>query len=426
MSAACERQSTGGKQGLGLAEGPQGPGDTPDGERSGHGKGLAMDELPSVALIIETATSFGRASLRGVSEHNRAVQPWLCYVGPGSATEFPAGLTDWRGDGIIASVVSVELAERLEQMELPVVNISGAMEGLPFPEVWADDRAIGSMVADHFLARGFRRFAYFGFPERCYSNRRRDGFTAQVEAAGYDCETFWPPIPDGPIHESWQRHRRETSEWVRSLGKPTAVMTVDDVQGHTLVEVCRQAGVMVPEEVAIVGVDNDDVLCRLTEPPLSSVDTGAETRGYEAAALLHRMMAGEPAPDETKLVPPRGVISRQSSDVLAIDDPNLAMAVRFIHDRADRPVKVEDILNHVPVSRRLLEQRFVETFGRSPADEIRRVHLERAKLLLAGTDWPVAEVARKSGFTSAKSLSDIFRRHVEETPTDYRRLHRRS
>jgi LacI family transcriptional regulator len=217
----------------------------------------------------------------------------------------------------------------------------------------------------------------------------------------------------------WSLHKR-FQDWVRSLPKPAAVFTCNDLWGLQLAETCRQLGYGVPEDVAILGVQDDDLLCELARPPLSSIAIPAERIGFEAAAMLDRLLARPRLRPPPLLFPPLGVVNRQSTDILAVSDPQVATAVRFIQERAHQPLLVEDVLQAVSISRRALERRFRQALHRTLGEEIRRAHLERARELLARTSLAMSAVAQRSGFTDGKHLATVFRQETGVTPTAYR------
>jgi LacI family transcriptional regulator, galactose operon repressor len=196
------------------------------------------------------------------------------------------------------------------------------------------------------------------------------------------------------------------------------------VQGSQVSEFCRQLGFRVPDEVAIVGVDDDDLLCELSRPSLSSVALPGERIGYEAAVLLDRWLRGLRPPKKVVVLPPVGVVVRQSSDLMAVPDPQVSAALRFIREQADRPLHVQDVLREVPMARRALERRFRKWLQRSISEEIRRIHLERSRQLLSQTDLPLSAVATQSGFTDGRQLSVVFRRETGLTPSAFRRRFR--
>jgi LacI family transcriptional regulator len=281
-----------------------------------------------------------------------------------------------------------------------------------------------------------RRFAFCGVAigEIRILDLRRELFIQQVQSAGFKCEVFVgvPPEPKpqrrksaepkatNPLAIDWETEQEALADWVRSLPKPIGIMACHDPRGYQLVDACRRAGVRVPEQVAVVGVDNDAVLCSMADPPLTSVDPDGPKVGYAAAEYLDRMMRGESVPLAPVLLEPKGLVARRSSDMLAIDDPDLREAIRFIRDHACEGIRVPDVVKHVAMSRSVFERRFRQFLGRTPKAEMLRVQLGRAKQLLVETDLQMAEIARRTGFASDKYFSDAFWHQTGQRPTTYR------
>ncbi|HEY7424031.1 MAG TPA: substrate-binding domain-containing protein, partial [Gemmataceae bacterium] len=288
-----------------------------------------------------------------------------------------------------------------------------------------DDVAVGRLAAAHLLDRGFTHFGFVGQPNHAYSTQREQGFREIVEQAGHRvvCYHDHHALLFAPMGRLWALDR-DVQHWVRALPKPVGLFAPNDIWGVQLAEVCRQLDLRVPEDVALLGVDNDDLLCNLARPALSSIALPAERLGHEAAALLDRLLARERPPEQPLLLPPRGVVIRRSSDALALHDPDVAAAVRFIREHSHLLLSVSDVLAEVPVSRRSLERRFRLALRRGVWAEIRRVHLERARELLTSTDMPLAEVAQQSGFSGGVQLSVVFRQETGLTPSAYRRQFR--
>jgi LacI family transcriptional regulator len=377
-----------------------------------------MEFTHSVALVVETSRRFGRQMLKGIGRYLRTHANWDTYVAAQPRKHFPSGLGNWKGDGVIATIDSEEIEEQYLSLGVPVINVSGHHRLARTPSVICQDHAVGRLGADHFIERGFSHCAYFGLPESWYSQRRGEGFAQSVRDEGRE-----PIIYDHPPleKEDWPRWRADARDWLAELPRPVGILACDDNQGRTLLAVCREMGLRVPEDVAILGVDNDDVLCELCTPPLSSIENAGETRGFEAAALLDKLLAGQPNPTRPVEIPPQCVVARQSTDVIELEDSAVAAALRYIRSHAHKPIGVPDLLEVAPVSRKSLEIRFSKALGRSPGVVIRQAHLQRAKTLLTETDYPLAEVAARSGLSSAKTLCDLFRRYENMTPTQYRR-----
>ena len=373
-----------------------------------------------IALIFDYSLDYCRGVLHGVKRYAVDKPDWVfTTLAPGATV---ASVRRARPAGVIAHVFEPRLGRALRRVDCPVVNVAGVLADLPLPRVGIDDVAVGRAAAGHLLDRGLRRLAFIGHPGHLYSARREAGFRAAVGKAGLTVDVYHDtgsPAFD-PQGRPWATDAR-VRQWVRGLPKPAGIFACNDLWGAQLTEVCRQAGLRVPDEVAIVGVDNDDLLCDLARPSLSSVAVPARRIGQDAAGLLDRLIRGGAPPRDPVLHHPTEVVARQSSDVLAVDDADVAAAVRLIRERAHEPVRVKEILQQVPVSRRSLERRFRRHLGRGLWEEIRRVHMDRARALLVTTDSAMPDVARRAGFTDAKQLSVVFRQETGETPTAYRR-----
>jgi LacI family transcriptional regulator len=282
--------------------------------------------------------------------------------------------------------------------------------------VETDDAAIAGAAFDHLRGQGLSHFGYAGDDRFNWSRWRQDHFVRAAAAAGFDCAVC--PAVD---RERWGQQRAGTAEWLAGLPRPVGVLACYDPRAREVLDACQAAGLRVPDDVAVLGVDNDELLCDLADPPLTSVVPNAARTGAEAAALLDRLMAGEPVPPTAHLISPTGVVTRQSTDVLAVDDPDVAAAVRFIRANACRGIGVADVLRAVAVSRRVLEVRFAKLLGRTPHEEIVRLQICRAKEILARTALPLAAVADRVGFAHPEYLSVAFKKATGLTPGAYRR-----
>ncbi len=374
-----------------------------------------------VALLVDTATGWGRRLVRGVVNYSRhaAWRLWLKSGGQDASLWLPPG---WRGDGIIARIGTRAAARRVRATGVPVVNISAIeLPGVDFPRVATDLPAAGRMAAQHLLDRGFAHFAYYGLAHRDYVDRHYNGFADAVFEVCNNCPFYGTTFDAGVgARTAWTTRQRGLSRWLKTLAKPVAIVAWTTELGRELVHACRQEGFLVPEQVAVLAADNDELLCEACNPSLSGIALTSERIGFEAAKLLDRMMHGVAPPKRPLLLEPTGVVTRQSTDTLAVEDPDLARAVAFIRSHATDPIQVSDVLVEVPVSRRWLERRFHEVLGRGPAAEIRRVRLDRAKHLLAETDLPVAEVATLAGFGSREYMAATFKQELDLTPRQYR------
>jgi len=369
-----------------------------------------------VALILSTASAYGRSVLRGVARFVREHERWTLELVP-DWNEQPQRVAGWRGHGIIAQVDSHPFLDALYAFGRPFVNVADLRADLVAPTVISDNRDIGRMAAEHFLARGFRNFAFYGLEDTYYSQLRGEGYRLRVEEAG--CRCAWRERREEEL-ESDDWTAVPLVEWLKSLRKPTGLLACNDVVSRLLARRCLAHGVMVPEEVAIVGVDNDETICVLGQVQLSSVAVDGERIGYIAARRLAEQFTGERASDKTILVPPLEVVTRRSTNVLAVGDPVVATAMRFIHDHIrDRP-SVNDVAEMVPIGRRTLEKRFRAALGRSVLQEIQRVRVEMARELLVKTDLQMPQVAARAGFLDARQMWLVFSKRTGQSPSRYR------
>jgi LacI family transcriptional regulator len=273
--------------------------------------------------------------------------------------------------------------------------------------------------------RGFRHYAFCGFNGADYSDERRNAFLRLVQKSGFRCHVYTdgrsPVRADTAQYEGWGlKDGGLVAAWIKRLPKPVGVMACNDMRGQQVLDACRAIGVPSPEEVAVIGADNDDVICNLCDPSLSSVVPDTGRIGYEAAVLLAQMMAGEKHPPPATFVEPSGIVTRRSTEVLAMEDRQIAAATRFIREHACEGIDVSDVLSAFPLSRSTMDRRFMNILGRSPKDEILRVRLDRVKQLLAETDFPLTLIAEKVGLQHVEHLSRIFKNRVGTTPSEFR------
>ena len=383
-----------------------------------------------IALLIETSREYGRGLLRGVARYNQEHGQWQTYCRPhGLADMSSTWLRDWRGDAILARITNRRMAASLARLRVPTVNLRGKLADLPFPYVGVDDVAVARKAFEHMLGRGFRHFGFCGYRRR-YSaagDRRCDAFVEFAQQAGCTadvCAVSDSEPSSGQELRFWKRELGFIAKWIGSLSRPVAVMACTDDRGLLVLEACRQIGVAVPDEVAVIGVANDECLCSLSIPPLSSVDVSAEHIGYTAATLLDALLDGGTSPGKV-LLEPRGVVCRRSTDVLAVEDQVIAAALRFIRDHACEQIHVEDVAQHVHISRSSLEHRLKQAIGRTVYQEVQRTRILCAQQLLADNQLPIKQVAYRTGFSSVQYLTRAFRAAMQQTPGAYRRAMQR-
>ncbi len=375
-----------------------------------------------VALLIETSTSWGTNIVKGIADYAATHGNWYFYLEPRGKYEQLTLPKNWDGDGVIARVTYEELAHEIAKSRKPAVNVSWySFDSVSVPTCTTDQQLAGQMIADHFLARGFREFAYCGPINRPhYTDMFGRAFVEAVSNSDHECHCFEEETNEANQYD-WETRLNELGEWLVTLPTPLAMLAFSDVGGRQIAEACRMKGLRIPEQIALMGGEHDELTCQITHPPLSSIDLSPQRIGWEAAALLARMLEGEPPPDEPLRIPPARIIARQSTDTLAIADPALVKALEFIADNASRTITVSNVLEAVTISRRVLEQRFQKHLGRSPAAEIRRVKIEKAKQLLADTDRSLNGIAAACGFEHPEVLTRVFRRQEGVTPSSFRK-----
>lgn len=377
----------------------------------------------NVAIISNYAETLGMDLVRGAAAYAVEVGNWELV----SRTSLPAELSlehfeedaPAHVDGVLGQIYSEAALQRLRQRVRHVVNVSNRFEHISAPRVSPDDVAIGRLGAQHFLERGFQNFAYIGIPGHWYSERREAAFRDEVARAGRTAEVFVAPpnLPSSPSTE----YILHLGNWLRSLPRPLAVMGCNDHRGRHALAAAEAVGLQVPEEIAVIGVDRDEWAATRINVPLSSVDPAPYRVGYEAARLLDRLMNGERPPKTPIAIPPVGVIARRSSDALTVGDALVVSASQYIRRHTDRTLTVQEVVDHVGCSRRLLETRFRNYLGCTPQDAIWRSHVDRAKHLLEEGNLAAKVVAMRSGFSSPERLSVIFRRYTGRSPTAFRK-----
>ncbi len=381
-----------------------------------------MNASRHIGLLLDIQEEYPRSIVQGIIRYGRAGGRWQIMARRCRPVLLWEDLDHWEGDGIAAWVRSREEIERLQRLGVPVVNVSSWLAETPFPSVLSDNRAIGRLAAEHLLERGLERFAFFRVLDTAYARDREAAFAGKIRAAGFECRALYPRSAPSDTQTGHPADPDESqlADMLRALDVPVGVLAVTDFLGRHIIEACQETGIHVPDELAVVGVDNETLFCEMAEPQLSSVALAGEQMGFQAASLLDDLIDGRTPPSEPALIPPTGIVARHSTDVLAIDDPKVAAAVRFVRDNAARNFDVSDVLRAVPVSRRSLEIRFRKIVGRSLHEEIRRVHIQRAKSLLVSTNLTIPDVAESSGYNGPDRFRVAFVKETGMTPTAYR------
>jgi LacI family transcriptional regulator len=386
---------------------------------------------PRVGLLIQSSLEYGRGLLRGIGQYVAEHGPWTVYYRPGPLVErLPAGFTAWRPDALLAQLESAALIRQVRALGLPTVDLFTLHPLAGIPRLSPDHRAVARLVADYFLERGYEHFAYCGFRGVWYCEMRCRHFVDYLNERGYRPAVYEGDTPPGRTGV-FAREAKGLLEigrlgrWIASLPKPLALMAGSDTRAQQVLSACGERRIAVPGEVSVTGVGNDGVLCRLCDPQLTSVDLNTEAIGYQAAALVDRMMHGRRPPEELLVVAPRGMVTRQSTLAWAVADADVAAAMQFIRGQCCQRITVDDVARHVALSRSTLQRRFEKALGRTPQTEIHLEQLQRVKQFLADTDLPLSRIAELAGFQHAESLCRLFKRHTGRTPGVYRREHLR-
>jgi LacI family transcriptional regulator len=314
------------------------------------------------------------------------------------------------------------VADELVRMDIPLIDTAYTLSNLDVPTVDVDHHAVGRLAAEYFLERKFSHFGFFGSAAAAYSRIQEAAYRQRVAEAGSTVSASHTEyLADLTTPALWRKAAERTHRWLRGLAKPTAILCCEDGPARYLADVCAQIGLRVPEDVALLGLGNDDLECNLARPALSSIAVPSQRIGYEAAALLDRLMSGEERPAEPHLLPPLHVVTRHSTDLMAIEDEVVQAALRHLREHAWGELSVGRIAHDIAVGRRLLERRFRSVLDRSVLEEVYRLRVERAKELLTDTQLPITTVAARSGFPSTGRLDVVFARQTGLSPSAYRR-----
>lgn len=375
---------------------------------------------PRVAVLIEASNAYARGLLKGIHRYVQEEGNWTIFLPEHGRGDPPLdALARWEGDGAIVRIETPAIARAVEKLlatrRIPMIDVSAA--GL-VPElacVETDDDAIGRVAAKHFLDRDFQHYAYLGDERFRWSENRRQAFVAAVEAAGHEVDVF-----NAPRGDAAERDNDAIESWLVSLPKPLAVFTCYDIRGRQALDACRRADLAVPDTVAVLGVDDDELLCSLSSVPLSSVIPDAAGAGWQAASVLGRLMRGELVERSLWLLPPLGISARQSTDTMWVEDATVMTSLRYIRAHACEGIKVTDVAREAGVTRRVLEAKFLKHVRTSVHESIARVQFVRIEELLRSTELPLAAIATRTGFKHAEYLSVAFSRRYRMPPSRWR------
>ncbi len=388
-----------------------------------HSANRKIRALPRVALLVETTLGSGRDMLKGIAKYISERGPWSIYHEPWSVGDERAEwLARWDGDGIIARLRHSDFVGAVKKSGHPVVDVLGEHGDPVIPLVHVDDGAIAELASRHLISIGLRHFGFCGIAGANWSDRRKRRFVEIVRGEGFSCDEFeWPASLTGRGGRAWDLSQSRLSAWLKALPKPVGVMVCSDQRGVAVLDACRRANIAVPEQAAVIGVDNDDALCSVCDPPLTSVMPNHVEVGYRAAARLDSMLRGGSIRGRSSLVQPAGIQTRRSTDTLAINDVAVLKALHFIRNHACEGVSVDEAARYAGVSRSVLQRRFRRLLGHTIHDELVTARVHRAMRLLSDGDLPIPEIAEVAGFRHQEYLGVVFKSFTGRTPAAFRR-----
>ncbi|MGA2916811.1 MAG: DNA-binding transcriptional regulator [Sedimentisphaerales bacterium] len=384
-----------------------------------------------VILLFDTSGAASRRTIQGIARYSSLHGPWVFFREPPfymiangklrTIKKLP-DLGDQKADGIIAHIPYTRNGSQFVPEGIPAIVSPYSIRQFPnFRNLITDNLALGKMAAEYFLDRGFRNFAYCGFGGMYWSRERGESFAKRLKKIGLKTQFY----EYGQLWSRRQSSRADNqallAEWLKSLPKPLAVMACNDDRGQDITEACKIAGLRIPYDVAVLGVDNDDMVCDLTNPPLSSIAVNNERAGYEAAEMLAQMMAGKKTNKQVIVARPTHIVTRQSTDIFAVEDRGVGEALRFINEHARKLIHVDEVVNAAISSRRVLERRFRQILGRSILDEIRRVRIEQVIRMLVETNMSISEITTALGYPGVEHIARYFRQERGMSLLAYRK-----
>ena len=386
-------------------------------------------EKKRIILLIETSRAYGRNCVLGVASYAKAHDSWnVLHFERGLTESLPSKIEEWRPDGIISRLETKETAKAAFALKIPTVDLRGVFRPPRGALLDTDPHATAILAAEHLLDRGFQHFAYCGMPGLKFSDQREEAFVGFLSDHGLKASCFRPDaiskrkeISTLDEERFGETHIEQLIPWVLTLPRPIGVMACNDVRGRQVIRACTLAGLRVPEEIAVVGVDDDEVICELCNPPLSSVVPDTHQLGFTGARILDEMLSeGMLPPEDTILIPPLHVTVRPSSDCLALADQEMVHVVRFIRQNACKGINVNDVIDQFQVSRSTLERRFSKYFQCGAKEYICQVRFDRVKTLLRDTEYDLRKISQLAGFKTAAHLVTAFKRDTGQTPGEYR------
>jgi len=381
--------------------------------------------MKKILLLTDFSEGYGRNLLMGIVRYSNEHGPWMFYRMPRYYRELygDEGVVrwakEWKADAIIAQLESIDM-DKLDELKIPIILQNYKERSNKICNITGDYFRTGEMAANFFLNRGFSNFAYYGFKNMVWSRERAEGFKSKIEEHGYPISMF---NNNSNKTEQWSFDLNVLSNWLISLPKPVALFACDDYFASQITETCKFNNITVPDEIAVLGVDNDELLCNISYPPLSSIVLDEERGGYLAAERLHQMMNKEITEAFDVVIPPLRIESRQSTEKYAVEDKYILRVINYIKANYAKDISIDDITDSVPYSRRILEKRFKEQMGGITVYQfLLQYRIELFSELLIKTDKPLVDLALICGFSDYKNMSRVFRKYKNIAPLQYRFL----
>jgi len=376
--------------------------------------------MKRIVLLVETSRAFGRELIIGIARYSRLYGTWSFYKEPTDLKSSIPHLTNWKPDGIIMrdSLITKELLK----LKIPtILAIHDSKYPKDLPVIKTDSRSIAKMASNHFLEKGLKNFAFCGFDEYDWSKERKLYFSYFNKEAGYKTYIY---LKQKRIKKNdWENEQHHIIEWIKTLPKPVGIFACNDDRGQHILEICKLINLKVPEDVAVIGVDNDPMICEIGDPPLTSINLNVESAGFEAAKLLDQLISKKKVAVKKIIVTPSHIVQRQSTDILAVDDNEVIQAIRYIKNNARNKILIKEVVEATNLSRRTLERRFRKTMHRSIYNEIQQVRVDLISKMLIETDLPISQITSLFNFTDMEHISRYFKKERGIGLREFRKIH---
>ncbi|GHT66670.1 XylR family transcriptional regulator [Bacteroidia bacterium] len=380
--------------------------------------------MPRIILLTDLSEEYAKNLLKGIVRYSKEHEPWVLCKMPFSY-RIKHGVEGvlkwakkWKADGVIAQFYDTDRVEIFRENGIAAIAQDFKSRFTQIPNITGAHHLTGKMGANYFIQKGFKNFAFFGFKDIVWSSERCAGFLDEIKK--YQFENNFYEYQNADFAEPWHYESAPLIAWLQQLPKPIAIMACDDNQGHHIAEVCKQCGIKIPEEIALLGVDNDNAVCTLSDPPLSSINQAVKKGGYETAQLMSRMIQNPNGKYEDVVVYPTHIITRKSTDIYATNDKYISATLKYIHQNVDKKMTIGTIIKQIPLSRRLLENRFKQEIGVPIYTYIMNLRIEKFAHQLLESNLSIMEIAEEIGYSDYKNIARRFKKIKGCTPSEYK------